>query len=252
MSEDYEPQNGGQRRRRGGRNRRGRQRNRFDRDRDRGGNRGNQSSSASSASGSAPSSSVAPAASNSFSNPIKRLLSWLMPAKKEKPKETSHKSTASRPAGTMHPALARAHEAKAAKIESKLREPQPEKERKPVIDASLDITTPKLYVGNLSYEASESDIFDLFSKVGSVKNVEIVLDRRTHDSKGFGFVEMAHLDSAKKAAEQFNKTDFMGRQIVVNGAKASPRRRDETEEASATSQGPESDEDQDRSPASLI
>ena len=53
-----------------------------------------------------------------------------------------------------------------------------------------EIVSPKLYVGNLAYEAAESDLHDLFSKVGLVKNVEIAMDRRSGRSKGFGFVEM--------------------------------------------------------------
>ncbi|NJK92880.1 MAG: RNA-binding protein [Blastochloris sp.] len=77
----------------------------------------------------------------------------------------------------------------------------------------------KLYIGNLSYETSESDLFDLFSKVGSVVNSEVVRDGQSR-SKGFGFVEMAELDKAKEAAEKYHRTDFMGRQIVVAGARS--------------------------------
>ncbi len=86
-----------------------------------------------------------------------------------------------------------------------------------------EIVSPKLYVGNLAYEAAESDLFDLFSKVGHVKNVEVAMDRRTNRSKGFGFVEMESLETAKAAAEKLNRTDFMGRQIVVSGAKVDKR-----------------------------
>jgi RNA recognition motif-containing protein len=86
-----------------------------------------------------------------------------------------------------------------------------------------EITTPKLYVGNLAYEAAESDLFDLFSKIGAVKNVEVAMDRRANRSKGFGFVEMESLDTAKQAAEKLNRTDFLGRQIVVSGAKLDKR-----------------------------
>ena len=99
-----------------------------------------------------------------------------------------------------------------------------------------EITTPKLYIGNLAYEAAESDLFDLFSKVGAVKNVEVAMDRRSNRSKGFGFVEMETLETAKEASAQLNRTDFMGRQIVVSGAKMdrqSVNRRDE-EPASET------------------
>lgn len=83
----------------------------------------------------------------------------------------------------------------------------------------VEVLTPKLYIGNLSYQTSESDLFDLFSQVGSVGNVEIVRDRRSN-SKGFGFVEMQNLETAKAAAEKYNGVEFMGRQLVVNGAKS--------------------------------
>jgi RNA recognition motif-containing protein len=86
-----------------------------------------------------------------------------------------------------------------------------------------EIVSPKLYVGNLAYEAAESDLFDLFSKVGAVKNVEVAMDRHANRSKGFGFVEMETLETAKEAAAKLNRTDFMGRQIVVSGAKADKR-----------------------------
>jgi RNA recognition motif-containing protein len=87
----------------------------------------------------------------------------------------------------------------------------------------LEILSPKLYVGNLAYEASESDLFDLFSKVGAVKNVEIAMDLHANRSKGFGFVEMEELETAKEASAKLNRTDFMGRQIVVSGAKVDRR-----------------------------
>jgi RNA recognition motif-containing protein len=86
-----------------------------------------------------------------------------------------------------------------------------------------EIVSPKLYVGNLAYEAAESDLFDLFSKVGAVKNVEVAMDRHANRSKGFGFVEMETLETAKEAAAKLNRTDFMGRQIVVSGAKVDKR-----------------------------
>ncbi len=99
-----------------------------------------------------------------------------------------------------------------------------------------EVTTPKLYVGNLAYEAGESDLFDLFSKVGHVKNVEIAMDRRANRSKGFGFVEMEVLETAKEAAEKLNRTDFMGRQIVVSGAKMERSRVNPPEESSESSE----------------
>ena len=121
-----------------------------------------------------------------------------------------------------------------ARAEQKEREPRadrperterpPRAERPPKAEPTpQEIVSPKLYVGNLAYEAAESDLFDLFSKVGAVKNVEVAMDRHANRSKGFGFVEMESLDTAKLAAEKLNRTDFMGRQIVVSGAKMDKR-----------------------------
>jgi hypothetical protein len=98
-----------------------------------------------------------------------------------------------------------------------------------------EIVSPKLYVGNLAYEAAESDLFDLFSKVGAVKNVEVAMDRRANRSKGFGFVEMESLETAKEAAAKLNRTDFMGRQIVVSGAKVDKRPTQNPRDADPTS-----------------
>jgi hypothetical protein len=108
----------------------------------------------------------------------------------------------------------------------------PRPERAPKVEVPLnpeDITNPKLYVGNLSYDAAESDLFDLFSQVGAVKNVEVVMDRHSNRSKGFGFVEMEALETARAAAVKYNRTDFMGRQIVVSSAKAERRERAATD-----------------------
>jgi hypothetical protein len=82
----------------------------------------------------------------------------------------------------------------------------------------IEVTTPKLYVGNLSYDSSESDVFDLFSKAGQVKNVEIVRDRNSN-SKGFGFVEMNSIEGAKDAALKYHRFQFMERQLIVSGAR---------------------------------
>jgi hypothetical protein len=115
----------------------------------------------------------------------------------------------------------------------------PREEREPKADPTpQEIVSTKLYVGNLAYEAAESDLFDLFSKVGAVKNVEVAMDRHANRSKGFGFVEMETLDTAKDAAAKLNRTDFMGRQIVVSGAKlekrsVNPREEDASSDAGA-------------------
>ncbi len=86
------------------------------------------------------------------------------------------------------------------------------------------MTSPKLYVGNLSYRACDSDLFDLFKAVGEVENAEIVIDRQTDGSKGFGFVTMQSVDDAKRAVEKLHDKDFMGRRLVVSGSKSESRR----------------------------
>lgn len=83
-----------------------------------------------------------------------------------------------------------------------------------------EVTTPRLYVGNLSYDSSESDLFDLFSQVGGVRNVEIAMDKKTHKSKGFGFVEMDSVTGAEAAQKKFNGYQLMGRELLVMGAKS--------------------------------
>src|SRR5260370_25170196 len=77
----------------------------------------------------------------------------------------------------------------------------------------------KLYVGNLAYSVSNSDLEELFSKIGQVQSVAVIMDKFTGQSKGFGFVEMTNAEDASKAMEQFNDTELKGRNIKVNEAK---------------------------------
>ncbi len=88
---------------------------------------------------------------------------------------------------------------------------------------AVEVTSPKLYVGNLSFDAAESDLFELFSGVGAVKNAEIVTHRDTDKSKGFGFVLMTTVDEAKRAVSELHDRDFLGRKLVVSGAKSTDR-----------------------------
>ena len=76
----------------------------------------------------------------------------------------------------------------------------------------------KLYVGNLSFQTTESDLTSLFEQTGEVESVSIITDRDTGRSKGFGFVEMGS-ESADKAIAQFNGTDLNGRSMTVNEAR---------------------------------
>lgn len=85
------------------------------------------------------------------------------------------------------------------------------------------VETPRLYIGNLSYDADEGSLEELFKGVGTVRSVEIVYNRHTHRSKGFGFIEMQSIDEAKRAVEDLHDQPFMGRNLVVNGANNKPK-----------------------------
>ena len=96
--------------------------------------------------------------------------------------------------------------------------------RKPEI---VEVSSPRIYVGNLSFEATEGDLFELFSGVGSVQSVEIVSNKHTQKSKGFAFVQMQTIDEAKRAVAELHDKDYMGRKLVVSGAKAVEEKRGE-------------------------
>jgi RNA recognition motif-containing protein len=80
------------------------------------------------------------------------------------------------------------------------------------------VTSAKLYVGNLSFDATESDLFELFKGVGAVRNAEIVTNKFNEKSKGFGFVMMSSVDEAKRAVVELHDKEFLGRKLVVSGA----------------------------------
>lgn len=88
---------------------------------------------------------------------------------------------------------------------------------------AVEVTSPKLYVGNLSFDATESDLFELFNGVGAVKNAEVVSHKTTEKSKGFGFVLMSTIEEAKRAVDTLHDKEFMGRKLVVSGAKTNER-----------------------------
>ena len=77
----------------------------------------------------------------------------------------------------------------------------------------------RLYVGNLSYDATENDLQAVFEEAGSVVNCDIMIDRHTGRAKGFAFVEMASQEDANKAVETCNEKDFQGRPLSVNEAR---------------------------------
>ena len=77
----------------------------------------------------------------------------------------------------------------------------------------------KLYVGNLPYNFKEEDLKEIFSKYPSVVSCNLIIDRDTKRSKGFGFVELDSEEEAKEAIEELNGKDFDGRAIIVNEAR---------------------------------
>jgi cold-inducible RNA-binding protein len=77
----------------------------------------------------------------------------------------------------------------------------------------------KLYVGNLNYEVTGSDLEQLFAAHGTVQSAEVIADRDTGRSKGFGFVQMGSDSEAQAAIDALNGKDHQGRALTVNVAK---------------------------------
>ena len=77
----------------------------------------------------------------------------------------------------------------------------------------------KLFVGNLSFNTSNADLEGLFGQVGTVSSVNIIMDKFTGRSRGFGFVEMNNAQEAQAAIERFNGHELQGRALTVNEAK---------------------------------
>jgi len=76
-----------------------------------------------------------------------------------------------------------------------------------------------LYVGNLTYEVTDSDLENLFSAHGTVRSAQVIVDRDTGRSKGFGFVEMESGEQAQAAIKAMNGQDSNGRALTVNEAR---------------------------------
>ena len=76
-----------------------------------------------------------------------------------------------------------------------------------------------IYIGNLSYQATEEDIREVFTEYGTVKRVVMPVDRETGRMRGFAFVEMSSDESEEKAISELDGAGWMGRQLKVNKAK---------------------------------
>ena len=77
----------------------------------------------------------------------------------------------------------------------------------------------KLYVGNLSFDTSEQDLEDLFGELGTVESANVITDRDTGRSRGFGFVEMSSQEEGQNAIAELDGKDVDGRNLKVNEAK---------------------------------
>ncbi len=191
---DYQSNDGGNRRRnRGGRNQ-----------------RGGRSSSG-------PSSS-APAKAAAKPTGLQRFLSTISFGLLGKP---AAKPSSSRPLRREPSSAARPERSSSESRPPRDREREPRRSADPA-----DVTTDRLYIGNLSYDATESDLFELFNGVGKVQNAEVVVNSRTQRSKGFAFITMASIDEAKRAVAELHGKEFMGRALQLSGAKPPPARGD--------------------------
>jgi RNA recognition motif-containing protein len=81
-----------------------------------------------------------------------------------------------------------------------------------------------IYVGNLSYSLSESELRDAFAGFGEVSSVKVLMDRETGRSRGFGFVEMPNQSEGEAAIAQLNGKELGGRALRVNEARPKERR----------------------------
>ena len=84
----------------------------------------------------------------------------------------------------------------------------------------------KLYVGNLPYSVTQQALEETFGQCGTVDSVNVITDRDTGQSKGFGFIEMSNDSEAQKAIQELNGTSIDGREIKVNEAKPKAPRKD--------------------------
>jgi len=77
----------------------------------------------------------------------------------------------------------------------------------------------KLFVGNLSFSTTQTELTDLFCQVGAVTSANVISDKFTGKSRGFGFVEMANSEDAQQAISRFHGAELQGRALTVNEAK---------------------------------
>src|SRR5205809_6263587 len=91
--------------------------------------------------------------------------------------------------------------------------------RNPIGGKGKKLMSMKLYVGNLSFDTSSSDLQTLFAQTGTVESVSLIEDRETGRSRGFGFIEMSTKEEGAAAILKFNGQEVSGRALNVNEAK---------------------------------
>ena len=77
----------------------------------------------------------------------------------------------------------------------------------------------KLFIGNLSYQVTSDQLRDFFAAIGTVVSAEVIIDRQSNRSKGFGFVEMSSDAETQAAIDKLNESELYGRNIIVNVAR---------------------------------
>jgi len=82
-----------------------------------------------------------------------------------------------------------------------------------------------IYVGNLTYDVTDGELNDVFSEFGEVSSVDVIKDKRSGVSKGFGFVEMPNDSEANEAIKALDESPLQGRNIKVNQARSRPESR---------------------------
>ncbi len=87
------------------------------------------------------------------------------------------------------------------------------------------VVNQKIYVGNLPYSTTDQELQDLFATHGTVQSANVVTDRYSGRSRGFGFVEMGTAEEAQQAITALHDSDFQGRNLVVNEARPKERNR---------------------------
>lgn len=138
---------------------------------------------------------------------VEKILSFLSFGLLGKPKSKASSKPARKPAA---PAAA------PKSAPGRTRDTDPERPKR----TRNEVTSGRLYVGNLDYSTGEAELEDLFRGVGNVLSAEVVTNPRTQQSKGFAFVEMGSIAEAKRAVSVLDDKDFMGRKLIVSGARS--------------------------------